>query len=796
MLPTTQQQAVIDYEEGRAVVFAVAGSGKTSTVTRRIERLILVGNIQPNRILATTFGKEARRQVEEKLSQLDGCGKVDVRTLHSMAFKIYAQDRDNLPPKIKADDNELSNVFYRTLDRIRKGAGVNLADVEVDREKIEETSYSDFSNYLMQLKGDMLATPWMHEKLPSQAKQFFDIEEFKGSPWLQVLVDTCEDERKSLHLMGFDDIMVNAVVRLGSNDQIRRIFSNMYEFIIVDEYQDVNKAQNLMLGFMDESRQNMMVVGDDDQTIYEWRGARPAFIKQKLTDAAWTVFKLDRNFRSSPGPVVLASQVIKKNRERAEKSMMATKPFSGVLDVRGMSNDRSQAEEIVNLVKRYTEDTGDLNETVVLIRQYAETPLIEQSLIEAQIRYEIPGSEPFYSRRETGHILAYLQLLRLEYVRTHGGLSGEDRDICENLWSRIYTRPKTYMKRTELYGVIRKALSEPSNLSIVDLLDDVNQARIENGDRLASLEGLIKFFGVFIDKDPLETKASDVIQSLESSIDIRNWIIETAIHPTIGKVKAQIIDALTDYAYEASLEDFLESIERIKKVNETAKKGNSEPTLKILTVFKSKGLEFSNVIIPNANSAPLGGFNERTSARNSPSTTEEERRIFYVAMTRAIHNLHIFHTSPEPSPYLTEADYADVLTSIGNLRKVFEGDLTDVDSKGPEFFANSIVARMTQFQLGNACARTWGNVLDKNSILKRLEQGNQWLAAAGASIKGNSWEHAQQERIQREWTKICNFAISRTSTSKDIDQKPGFSEPVSQAYLFDKEITVAEIDFE
>ena len=796
MKPTSQQQEVINHEEGRAVVFAVAGSGKTSTVTRRIERLISVGNIQPNRILATTFGKEARRQVEEKLSQLDGCNRVDVRTLHSLAFKIYTQDRDNLPPKVKADDNELSNIFYRAIDRIRKGKGVNYAGVEVDGEKIEETSYTDFSNYLMQLKGDMLATPWMHEKLPPQAKQFFDIEEFKGSAWLQVLVDTYEDERKSLHLMGFDDIMVNAVVRLGSNDQIRKIFSSMYEFIVVDEYQDVNKAQNLMLGFMDETRQNMMVVGDDDQTIYEWRGARPAFIKQKLTDAAWTVFKLDRNFRSSPGPVVLASQVIKRNQERADKNMMATKPFTGVLDIRRLSNDRTQAEEIVNLVKLYAEDSGDLNQTVVLIRQYAETPLIEKCLIEAQIRYEIPGSEPFYSRRETGHILAYLQLLRLEHARINGNLSGKERDTYEALWNRIYTRPKTYMKRTELLEVLRKALSGSCKASIVDILDEVNQARAKSGDQLANLDGLIKFFGAFAYTHPSELKASEAIKRLESSVDIRSWIIDTAIHPTIGKVKSQIIDALADYAYEASLEGFLNGIDKIKKVNETAKRGSSEPTLKILTVFKSKGLEFSNVIIPNANSAPLGGFNERTSARNSPSITEEERRIFYVGMTRAIHNLHIFHTSPEPSPYLTEADYADVLLSIGYLRKVFEGDLSDAQAKGAEFFANSIVARMTEFQLGNACARSWGAVLESSRISELCDQGNEWLDAAGDGINDNSWEQGQQERIKREWNKICNFAISRSGISTESDVRPGFAEPISQAHLFDKKITVPEIEFE
>lgn len=796
MRPTAQQQAVITHEEGRAVVFAVAGSGKTTTVTRRIDRLISVSQVQPNRILATTFGREAKRQVSDKLLQFPLCRKVDIRTLHSLAFKVYTYDRQNLPPKNQADDNELQALFYRAIDRIRAGNGINYAAAPVDREKIEETSFADFANYLMQLKGDMLATPWMHEKLPAKARPFFDIEEFPGSPTMQVLIDTYEDERKRESMMGYDDIMVNAVVRIGSNEDVRRAFSSMYEFIIVDEYQDVNKAQNMMLTFMDERHQNMMVVGDDDQTIYEWRGARPTFIKQKLSDAAWKVFKLDRNFRSSPGPVVLASQVISKNQERAEKNMMATRPFSGVLDIRRMDSDRAQAQEIVELVRQYTEDSGDLNRTVVLIRQYAETPLLEQSLINAGIRYEIPGSEPFYSRRETSHILAYLELLNLEHKRVREELTGPQQEDFGSLWSRIYTRPKTFLKKTELTQLLRNALSDYPRTPIAELLDSINRQRIDRGERLAELDGLIRFFGLYADKHPDEIQGADAIQSLQTSISIKNWIVDTAIHPSVGEVKSQILDALSDYAYELSLTQFLDSIAKIKEVNETAQRGSSEPTLKILTVFKSKGLEFSNVIIPNANSAPLGGFAERTSARNPQSIIEEERRIFYVAMTRAIDNLHIFHTSAEPSQYLSEANYKDVLQSMGSIQKVFNGDLGDAEKNGAEYFANSVLTRLVEFQLGNACARNWATALNRDQIDSLQEKGLQWLNEIGAKIQDDTWENSQYERIQREWHKICAFRLSKHDEPGEPMPVELEENPKSQAYLFDKLITVPEIEFE
>lgn len=805
MEPTKQQQQVINHGRGRAVVFAVAGSGKTSTVTIRIQKLITSENIAPHRILATTFGREAKRQIEEKLAVLNGCKGVDVRTLSSIAYKIYTTDNANLPPKIQADDSELAACYYEALDRIKKGNGINdpKADIEMDIDKIKQIEYTEFANYLMQLKGDMLVTPWMHERLPERAKPFFKVKEYRGNEWLRVLIDTYEDERKRRRLMGYDDIMINSVVRLGVNSGILEMFTTMYDYIIVDEYQDVNEAQNMMLNFLDRVAQNMMVVGDDDQTIYEWRGARPIFIKEKLEDPNWTVFKLDRNFRSSPGPVVLASQVIRHNQNRAPKNMMATKPFSGVLDIRAHDSSRNQAKEIVALVESYIEDGSSLNETVILIRRYAETPLIEHSLIKAGIRYEIPGSVPFYARRETAHILTFLELLTLEHKRIHGNLTAIESNRYYEAWKRIYSKPKTFIKRAELEKMMSVALS--SRDSIVELLERINEERIANKKLPANIENLVSFFGAFIGKDPQEIKAGDAIDFLESTIGIKQWIRDTSINYHVGNIKAEIVDALADYAYEDTLDYFLESIERIKQFNETARNESSEPTLKILTVFKAKGLEFSNVIIPNANrvGASANSNNNQNQALNNTSdcaSIEEERRIFYVAITRAIHNLHIFHISSMPSEHLTEANYGDILRSIANIKKVFDGDLSDAEIHGPEYFANNVVARMINYQLGNACARNWGERLDATSIQAIREKGYDLLSIAGQAIPKGNWECEQYQRVLREWIKMCDFAASYLEKRRAVEPRassiPVFEQPRSQAYLFDQRITAEEIEYE
>jgi DNA helicase-2/ATP-dependent DNA helicase PcrA len=498
MKPTTEQQAVIDHEQGRAVVFAVAGSGKTTTVVKRINRLIGVCKHNPRRILATTFSRFAKSQLESKLANEEYCNGVEVATLHALALRIvnFRTDSLNAPRRNNVDEEELSGCFYRAKDRIRDGNMINNCDHVIDKQLIEDLGYPDFSNFLMQLKGDMLCTEWMHKSLPERAQPYFDIEPFGHNRSLEVLIDTYEHERRANKALGFDDIMVSATVSLGSNVALREQFSSRYEFIVVDEYQDVNKAQDMMLQFMDERSQNMMVIGDDDQTIYEWRGARPDFIRSKLSDNSWTDYRLSRNFRSSPGPVMLAAQVIEKNQNRSPKRMMPMMPFTGKLDIRRFHCMRSQANEIASIAKSVHEETGSYDNVVVLIRQYAETPCIEQVLIAKGIPYEIPDSKPFYFRKETGYIFDYLYLLRLEYHRvTEQGLNAEESSSYEKALRRIYTRPKTYMKRAALEAILVEALETKKDTLLGDLLDNYNNAlQSKGGRRSEGVDNLIAFF--------------------------------------------------------------------------------------------------------------------------------------------------------------------------------------------------------------------------------------------------------------------------------------------------------------
>lgn len=786
MKPTKEQQAVIEHEQGRAVVFAVAGSGKTTTVVKRINRLIGECGHNPKRILATTFSRFAKSQLEHKLADEEFCEGVEVATLHAVALRIvnFRTDQLKAPRKINVDDNELSGCFYRAKDRIRDDKGINPKSHEVNKQLIEDLGYSDFANYLMQLKGDMLCTEWMYESLPERARPYFDIEPFRNNQWLEVLIDTYEHERRNSKKLGFDDIMVNATVDLGSNVALREQFSSRYEFLVVDEYQDVNKAQDMMLQFLDERSRNMMVIGDDDQTIYEWRGARPDFIRSKLSDNSWTDYRLSRNFRSSPGPVILAAQVIERNQNRAPKRMMPMMPFTGKLDIRRFHTIRDQANEIASIAEAVYAETGSYDNVVVLIRQYAETPCIEQVLIAKGIPYEIPDSEPFYFRRETGYILDYLMLLRLEKQRIHGaGLDANSQEIYEKALRKVYTRPKTYMKRAALETIIEKAFCSDPTKPLGELLDEYNEKRKEeSGRRSKGVDDLIAFFTSYSNKNPEDYTAAKAISDLDSKTALRQWIIESSIHPRIGRVKAQIFDALIDYAEDDTLAAFLDQIETVKAFNATEIRGNNETRLKILTVFKSKGLEFPVVVVPNMNSSqtdfPLA-TGETTSARDKRSAEEEERRIFYVAMTRAIHDLHVFYTSDEPSRYLTEASYKDVERYVAECRAIFKGDLSTLPSKTGKYYLENTLSYLHFYQVSNACARSWARLLSpidqehlymevRQAIEDHLEmsplQSDQ--ERRQASIRMKLWENINTNAIR--------FRDERRDSLDDVDTRERF----------------------
>ena len=211
-------------------------------------------------------------------------------------------------------------------------------------------------------------------------------------------------------------------------------------------------------------------------------------------------------------------------------------------------------------------------------------------------------------------------------------LDASDQEVYQKALRKVYTRPKTYIKRTALEVVINKALGSENTKPLGELLDEYNETRQnDSGKRSEGVDNLIAFFSAYSDKSPSEYTAAKAISDLDAKTELRQWIIDSSVHPRIGRVKAQIFDALVDYAEDDTLAEFLAQIDRVKAFNATEIRGRNESKLKILTVFKAKGLEFPVVVVPNMNSSQTdfpSATGEVTSAREKRSAEEEERRIF------------------------------------------------------------------------------------------------------------------------------------------------------------------------
>lgn len=768
---TDQQREIISHRAGRAVVFAVAGSGKTSTIVRRIGELVNKHCHRPDRILATTFGREAKRQLKDKLDQQPKCKEVQVLTLSQLASRIvrFSDERKRLPARIEADSGMLEKCFSEARRRMQNGDMVNhngYSNEWIDFTKIRDLGWDDFGKYIDELKNDMLMTKWSYDQLDASCHQIFDIKNFKDAPWLEILIDTYDDERLKRKYFGYSDIMQLSTIVLTSEVFTYQHFANSFDYVFVDEYQDVNRAQNTMLMKLDDQANNMMVIGDDDQTIYEWRGARPTFIRDKLDDKQWQTFFLDRNFRCSPGSILLAREVIEQNTNRAAKKMMPAKGFTGQLCIERFESIGKQAKWIVGLIEESYESSSSRAEerhydnAVVLIRQYAETPIIEEELISKNIPYTIPGSKPFYYRSEFRLIESYLRLAELEIKRSKGiYLTNIEHEDFSSHFLRVYIRPATFLRKTTAGNLLRKLQTETDQIKPMHVyLKEIHEEMLrDNGRSSQGLLALAAYFEKCLEYGE-DITAKQAIETLSGQIKIKRWFIESSVNEQAGEARAAIVDGLLDYVRNDNLGQFLSAIAARRELDAAEESTDYRSRVKILTVFKAKGLEFPRVIIPNMN-ATSSQSNSSVTENDMDSLSEEERRVIYVALTRPINDLFVSFTGDHVSQSLQKANYGQLLRFLPDAKALYEGKLERISDQSPAFFVARLSARFVKFQLGPSCAKSWADNLsiDDQQCLEDKICG--LFRTFREEFTALSVEETKKVDIcENEWTNIGNMA--------------------------------------
>lgn len=638
---TDEQEAIVAHDHGPALVFAVAGAGKTTALVHRVERLVRQRIFDPRRILLTSFSRLAVADLKRALSAWPHCEAVRTSTLHALGLWIVRRAaKEGL---ITLRDEPLGEgqeraLLAKTLRRARE-LRVDYAD------ELETLDLEDFLSYVGACKGNLHYADLEAAALPPSARRVAQQAQAPaGLEWYLELYRLYERVRQEEGALTYDDLLMSGWELLVRHEGLAQAMAKGFQAVLVDEFQDVNLAQSEILHTLTPER-NYMVVGDDDQTIYEWRGASPRFILEFERRYGAKKYLIRDSFRCSAAQVALAGRLIAHNRQREPKRLSLTRGFEGQVWLHAPLSVPDQAREIVGEIAQALRGGKGPGDIAILVRLYAQTPYIEQALIEAQIPYRVVGSPPFYRRPEIETLLAYLELGRLE--------AEPDPSRLAQAWGLTYNRPTRYLSRTLAEAIRKRALAQRLPLS-----QALRQAALEAeghlGERLEELAGLLEWLS-----QAQEQQATGVLAALDARLEYSRYLRAHSGFPEVGEGKAASVKAFLDYARDkGSVRELREHLNHLAAL-QADPQGEAE-AITLMTVFRAKGLEWPLVFLPDCT--------EGTFPYSGNPNTEEERRLFYVALTRSRGHTHLYvPRSGTPSRFLREAEAAETLQAVERL---------------------------------------------------------------------------------------------------------------------------------
>lgn len=653
---TPEQQRVVAHNTGPALVFAVAGAGKTTAMVHRIQRLVKHQVFAPQRILATSFSRATVQDIRDALSPWPHCAEVQVATLHAVGLRIlhHAADRGLIPPPQVAGEGGTHS--ERAL--LRQALG------KARQQRLElppSLDEQDFLSYVGMCKGNF-AYPQEYPPLPASAqKHITPAKAPEEMDYYVELYTLFERTRRQLGLITFDDMLLSAWEVLQRHPEVLQTFQGFYDCVIVDEFQDVNAVQSEVLDLLTQSHRNYMAIGDDDQTIYEWRGASPRFILEFPERYQAKKYLLRENFRSQASHLALANRMIAHNREREPKQLHLTRGFGGKTEARQVYDEVAQARQLVTDIMRSCQAGYRFQDQAILVRLYAQSPYLEQALIESLIPYRLVGSVPFYQRQEIRTLLEYLRLAQTETEVLRAREAGEALDpnlllAQQRRWQHLANRPVRYLNRYWLDWVADRIGRGESLLLILRQLAD--QADTPYQRKLVTV--LADILKALVDKG-LQEDAGTLLTRLEADLRYCKFLRKSSGFPETGEGRARTVEAFLDYASgkgtPAELEQHLQELAQAQR--------HEEDSVILTTIFRAKGLEWPVVYIPHCNQGYI--------PYRSGHSLEEERRLFYVALTRPREHLYLYILEDFPiSRFLTEAAHDQTLSLVDQAAQRLE----------------------------------------------------------------------------------------------------------------------------
>lgn len=588
-----QKEAVVN-TDGPMLILAGAGSGKTKVLTTKVAYLIEEKNIDPNNILAITFTNKAAKEMKERIFKLEGNSAfyIQISTFHSFGLKILKENCELLGYEknftILDSDDSLS-----IIKKIMK-------ELNIDANKYNPKA---IKNVISNNKNEIIDP----EKYSLYVNTDFD----------EITLEVYRKYEKSLKInnaVDFDDLLILPLKLFNNNPGVLQKYQEKYKYVFIDEYQDTNEPQYILSKMISAKYKNITVVGDADQAIFTWRGANYKNIlnfEKDYKDAK--VVLLEENYRSTKTILNAANNVIKNNKVRKEKNLWTQNEEGSKITYYKAFDEKDESNYVVNEIKKLIEKGVNPKDICVLYRANAQSRTVEEAFLTSNISYNIVGSYAFYNRKEIKDLIAYLKLIYnnkddvsllrvINYPkRGIGNKAIENLAIKSNVLDKSLYEVIDSGKELDFKNMIEGIKKEESHLTLTELIDMV------------------------LDKSGMKKSLEDE-KSIEADIRLEN----------LEEFKS-IAKAMEINEGIVSLEELLDKLALVSDVSE--QKNDNEDKVTLMTMHAVKGLEYDYVFIVGVEE----GLFPHSNSLESNDELEEERRLCYVAITRAKKKLYLIN---------------------------------------------------------------------------------------------------------------------------------------------------------
>ena len=694
------QREAVQHTEGPLLLLSGAGSGKTRVITHRIAYLIRHHGVSPYNILAVTFTNKAAEEMRTRLENLIGQSQLWVATFHSTCARILRRDIHHLGYDRSftiydtADQQTLVKELIKTLQLSLNNPGPVLG--EISRAKSDFVSPKEYA---------------------SKAIKFFEESVAKIYPMYQ-------DYLRQNNSLDFDDLIKLTVELFEANPNILEYYQEKFQYILVDEYQDTNRGQYLLVHALAQNHHNICVVGDDDQSIYSWRGADINNILDFEKDYRGTkVLRLEQNYRSTKNILEAAYHVIRNNQKRKEKQIWTDNKTGSAITLHEATDDIREADYVLRQIREWRSRRRKYGECVIFYRINAQSRTFEDALRGANIPYQIVGGIRFYERMEVKDIMAYMRVI----------VNPADTVSIK----RIINTPRRGIGVATVQKIEDFAYEE--GIPLFAAIQHVDEVSTLNNGAKNKVRAFAELIASFNPHDPPARTAEDLLDRTGYLQVLRSE--GTIEAQTREENLGELIAAVTEYEESETEPTLWAFLERITLASDIDNMEDKSDVVTMMTLHSAKGLEFPIVFMVGIEE----GLLPHQRSYNSEAELEEERRLCYVGLTRAQEHVYLTHARSRrlyrdldyriPSRFIEEipaelVNQGTVPESSPRQRVVssYDPDEPDHEDEVQSYYEIGDIVYHTKFGRGRITAIS-GYGFDMR-ITVRFERGSEKVLAA------------------------------------------------------------------